>query len=315
MQSLHIENPSDSDQRIDKFLKKYLPNASLGSLYKWLRTGKIKVNKKKVEQTYRIELGDEIQLHFQDDELKSMQVEEKKEHAPSLIQLEVLYEDESFMVINKPAGINVHPGDHKTSEVSLIERIQDQLWGKYDSLSFRPSLVHRIDRDTSGAILIAKEKKALEMLLSLLQNGKIEKVYHTLVIGKPPKPRNTITERLERRENAKDEAKVIVSPTGQEAITHYMTLRENIHGKYALLECRIETGRTHQIRVHLAHEGIPILGDKAYGNMKENSFGKKNYGIDRQLLHAYSLSFVHPISKKEMRIIAPYPQDIQGIIS
>lgn len=127
MQSLHIENPSDSDQRIDKFLKKYLPNASLGSLYKWLRTGKIKVNKKKVEQTYRIELGDEIQLHFQDDELKSMQMEEKKEHAPSLIQLEVLYEDEFFMVINKPAGINVHPGDHKTSEVSLIERIQDQL--------------------------------------------------------------------------------------------------------------------------------------------------------------------------------------------
>lgn len=175
--------------------------------------------------------------------------------------------------------------------------------------------MHRIDRDTSGAILVAKEKKALEMLLNLLQSGKIEKVYHTLVIGKPPKPRSTITERLERRENAKDEAKVIVSPTGQEAITHYATLRENIHEKYTLLECRIETGRTHQIRVHLAHEGIPILGDKAYGNMKENSFAKKNYHIDRQLLHAYSLSFIHPISKKEMKVVAPYPKDIQGILS
>ncbi|MDD2693749.1 MAG: RluA family pseudouridine synthase [Candidatus Gracilibacteria bacterium] len=315
MQLIQINHASDSDQRVDKFLKKYLPNASLGSIYKWLRTGKIKVNKKKVDQTYRLEIDDEIQLHFHEEEMKMMQLEEKNEKNISPITLEVLYEDEFLMVINKPAGINVHPGDHKTSEVSLIELIHDQLDGRYDSLSFRPSLVHRIDRDTSGAILIAKEKKTLEILLSLLQTGKIEKIYHAIVIGKPPKPRNTITAKLERRENAKDEAKVIVSPNGQEAITHYTTIKENIHEKYSLLECRIETGRTHQIRVHMAHEGMPILGDKAYGNLRENSFAKKNYGIERQLLHAYSLTFLHPILQKAMQITAPYPKDFRDIIS
>lgn len=173
--------------------------------------------------------------------------------------LDILYEDEGFMVINKEAGTNVHPGDHKTTEISLIEAVQDLLDKKYDTLSFKPSLVHRIDRDTSGTILIAKEKKVLETLLSSLQSGKIEKIYHAIVIGKPPKPRGTIEKKLRRIENAQDEAKVQVAKDGQEAITHYRTLEENIQGKYSLLELRIETGRTHQIRVHLVSIGCPIL--------------------------------------------------------
>ena len=122
------------------------------------------------------------------------------------------------MVINKEAGTNVHPGDHKTTEISLIEAVQDLLDKKYDTLSFKPSLVHRIDRDTSGTILIAKEKKVLETLLSSLQSGKIEKIYHAIVIGKPPKPRGTIEKKLRRIENAQDEAKVQVAKDGQEAV-------------------------------------------------------------------------------------------------
>ena len=137
--------------------------------------------------------------------------------------------------------------------------MQDLLDKKYDTLSFKPSLVHRIDRDTSGTILIAKEKKVLETLLSSLQSGKIEKIYHAIVICKPPKPRGTIEKKLRRIENAQDEAKVQVAKDGQEAITHYRTLEENIQGKYSLLELRIETGRTHQIRVHLVSIGCPIL--------------------------------------------------------
>ena len=315
MRVLRIEDPSDSEQRIDKFLKKYLLNASLGSIYKWLRTGKIKVNKKKVDQTYRIEMGDEIHIHIQEEELNILQKEEKEDISiANKIHLEVLYEDEYFLVINKPSGMNVHPGDHKTTEVSLIELVQDMLWGRYDSLSFRPALVHRIDRDTSGAILIAKEKKTLEMLLDLLQNNGIEKIYHTLIIGKPSKARDTLDEKLERNENAKNEAKVIVSPTWQEAITHYRTLKENIAWKYSLLECRIETGRTHQIRVHLSHHHMPILWDKAYGNPRENAYAKKVFGIGRQLLHARSLSFLHPITKKPFSITAPYMTDMQTLI-
>ena len=128
MRVLRIEDPSDSEQRIDKFLKKYLLNASLGSIYKWLRTGKIKVNKKKVDQTYRIEMGDEIHIHIQEEELNILQKEEKEDISiANKIHLEVLYEDEYFLVINKPSGMNVHPGDHKTTEVSLIELVQDML--------------------------------------------------------------------------------------------------------------------------------------------------------------------------------------------
>jgi 23S rRNA pseudouridine955/2504/2580 synthase len=128
--SLTIDNPSDADQRIDKFIKKYLPNAPLGGIYKWLRTGKIKVNRKKVDQIYRIEIGDVIDIHLHDEELTSMKVS----HLPILplsyyptIPLSILYEDEHMMIVDKPPGINVHPGDHKTKEVSLIELVQDHL--------------------------------------------------------------------------------------------------------------------------------------------------------------------------------------------
>jgi 23S rRNA pseudouridine1911/1915/1917 synthase len=158
--------------------------------------------------------------------------------------------------------------------------VQDYLKGKYDSLTFRPALVHRIDRDTSGCILVAKEKPTLEALLSDLQDHKIEKVYHALVSGIPAKPTDTIRARLLRVEDARDEAKVRVDEAGQSAVTHYKTITNyqlpitntkinlpilpSYHPAISLLECRIETGRTHQIRVHLAYIGCPILGDKAY---------------------------------------------------
>lgn len=317
MQIIPINESGDANQRIDKFLKKYFPHASLGSLYKWLRTGKIKVNKKKVGETYRLCEWDSIECHLSEEEISSFRwTEEKtKKDEKHTIKLIVLYEDETLIALSKPPGMNVHPGDHKTKEVSLIELVQDSLWKRYDTLTFRPSLVHRIDRDTSGVILVAKEKKMLEALLTLLQSGKIEKTYHTLVLGKPEKPRDTIDRPLLRIDNAHDEAKVRVDPLGQRAITHYKTFRQNIHKKYSLLECHIETGRTHQIRVHLASIGYPILWDKAYGNPLENSYARKYFGINRQLLHAYSLSFLHPILKKQITIVAPYERDFVDILN
>lgn len=314
MQELIIEDPSDSEQRIDKFLKKYLKNAWLWMLYKWLRTGKIKVNRKKVEQTYRLKIWDYIELYLTDTEVRELRRSESVVVIPWERKLEILFEDDAFIAVNKSSWMNVHPWDHKSDEVSLIEYVHDYLWRARESLSFRPSLVHRIDRDTSGIILIAKEKRALETLLSDLQNRKIEKTYHAIVVGNPVKPRDTLSFRLERREQAKDEAKVIISSDGQEAITHYQTIRENISGKYSLLECQIETGRTHQIRVHLAHIGVPIVGDKSYGSKWENSFARKNYGITRQLLHARSLVLLHPKTRNQMHIIAPYPLDFEQML-
>ncbi len=318
MLSLTLESPSDADQRIDKFLKKYLSEAPLWGIYKWLRTGKIKVNKKKVDQTYRLELGDTIDIYLHDEEIawfqKALSPIQSTEAIQKNTSLSILYEDEWLMIVDKPPGINVHPGDHKTKEVSLIELVQDSLFGKYDTLSFRPALVHRIDRDTSGALMIAKDKKTLESLLQLLQWGKIEKIYHAIIIGTPLKPRDTIRAKLLRVENATDEAKVRVDPSGQEAVTHYSTLNANIRSKYSLLEIRIETGRTHQIRVHLASIGHPILWDKSYGQSGENSFARREYGIGRQILHAEQLSFVHPRTHTLLTIRAPYPRDMLDLL-
>lgn len=315
MQTIIIDNISDSDQRIDKFLKKYLRNASLGAIYKFLRTGKIKVNKKKVEQTYRIVLNDEVQFFLTDSELGEMKKETTKKPILQNTKIDILYEDRYFLAVNKPAWMNVHPWDHKSTEASLIELVQDMLGEDYRSLSFRPALVHRIDRDTTGLVLIAKEKGALESLLSDLQNSKIGKIYHTIVVGIPEKRRDTISVPLRRRDNAQDEAKVIVDlDAGQRAITHTTLIQSGISGKYSLLECQIETGRTHQIRVHLAHRGTPILGDKAYGNKKENSFARGTFSITRQLLHAHSLILSHPITWEKMTLIAPYPDDFVRLL-
>ncbi len=217
------------------------------------------------------------------------------------------------MVVNKPSGMNVHGGDHKTSEISLIDLVQDMLGGKYDSLTFKPALVHRIDRDTSGCLLIAKEKSTLESLLAALQGHEIEKVYHTLVVGIPEKRRDTIRAKLLRVENAKNEAKVRVDESGQSAVTHYEMLQS--FGRYSLLECRIETGRTHQIRVHLASIGHPILGDSSYGDKSVNSFMKRENHIVRQMLHARLLEVVHPKTQKRLTVESPYPEDFHSLLT
>lgn len=345
MQKIIIDHSSDAWQRIDRFCKKYLPNAALGAIYKMLRTGKIKVNGKKKDQTYKIELGDEIVFWMSDDEITELKVVRSKWKVVShetvdsrtlwalgieSRALPILYEDEYLIVIDKPAWLNVHAGDHKTRESNLIDQVQDYLKGKYDSLTFRPALVHRIDRDTSWCILIAKEKQALESLLESLQSHRIEKIYHALVFGVPEKLQDTIRARLLRIEDARDEAKVRVDDAWQSAVTHYRvvkskkwesweqethwTLNSKPLPSISLLECRIETGRTHQIRVHLAHIGCPIIWDKAYGNKKYNSYLARKQWTQRQMLHARELLFVHPITKKNLHIVAPYPGDFISIL-
>lgn len=163
-------------------------------------------------------------------------------------------------------------------------------------------------------MLIAKTKRALDGMLSLLQSGKIEKTYLAIVLGSPFEKTGTIRKKLLRSENSKKSEKVFVDPSGLPAITHYETLREGIISKYSLLKCQIETGRTHQIRVHLASIGTPILGDSAYGHSGENSFARRNFDIHRQLLHASKLSFKHPITGKQLEIEAPMERDMEQIL-
>ncbi len=322
MQKITISSPSDASQRVDKFLKKYLPNAPLGAIYKMLRTGKIKINGKKKDQTYKLEQDDEISFWISDDEIRGLQqtwaVSTQSRSGYTITKEDILFEDEAILVLNKPAGINVHPGDHKSNESSLIEVALDYFGAKYNSLTFKPALLHRIDRDTTGCIVIVKEKESLEFLLSELQGWNIEKIYHTVTFWIPDKRRGTFDDKLLRVENAKNEAKVRVDPDWQKAITHYEVLKSWNIGKnpwinIALCQCQIETGRTHQIRVHLSNHNCPILGDSAYGNKKINAFLRNEFAVHRQLLHAYRLTFTHPKTKKKLQIEAPYPKDFQSI--
>lgn len=320
MQTIPIIESSDAWQRLDKFLKKFFPNLPLWAMYKMLRTGKIKVSGRKREQNYRLITGDTLELYLSEEEINTLKAQSSHsaDKSPSSApSLDIIYNDESLIVINKPAWINVHPGDHKTKELSLIELIHDALWNVYNSLTFKPSLVHRIDRDTSGCIMVALTKPTLEHLLNSLQRHEIDKVYHAIVVGVPEKPTGTISVKLLRKENAKDEAKVVVSECWQRAITHYRVLRTFSLNweKFSLLECSIETGRTHQIRVHLAYIGCPIVGDKAYWNLKINAFIKNNYWVSRQLLHAFSLEFLHPSLQKKIRVEAPYRTDMKKLLS
>ena len=324
MISVPISHPADAGQRLDRFVRKYLPGAPLGAIFKMLRTGKIKVGGKKKDQTYKLELGDEVSFWLTDAEIEGWQLKDTNEKIKNenvktneqpKIPLAILYEDEYLMIVNKPPGINVHAGDHKTTESNIIDQVQDYLQGRYDSLTFRPALVHRIDRDTSGCLLIAKDKWALETLLSELQAHDMEKVYHTIVAWAPTKRQDTIRARLLRIPDAKKEAKVRVDETGQSAVTHYTVLQTfTTEPSYTLLECRIETGRTHQIRVHMAHIGHPVLGDKAYGDRSINSYIRRDLSISRQLLHAQSLTFVHPHTRKKLTVEAPYPADFLSMV-
>lgn len=144
----------------------------------------------------------------------------------------------------------------------------------------------------------------------------MEKIYHTIVVGIPAKSQDTIRAKLLRIPDAKNEAKVRVDEAGQSAITHYTVLQTfAINQSFSLLECRIETGRTHQIRVHMAHIGHPVLGDKAYGDKSINSYARRDLSVIRQLLHAYSLTFFHPKTRKKLTIAAPYPSDFLSIVS
>ncbi|MDD3120158.1 MAG: RluA family pseudouridine synthase [Candidatus Gracilibacteria bacterium] len=318
MKEIKIQE-NDASQRLDKFLKKLFVNASLSLIYKLNRKNKIKINGKVVDNSYKLEKDDIIKIFISDEEYGTLSKKNELvqiEISSKLDKKDILYEDKNLLIINKNPGINVHPGDHKTKEVSLIEQVQDYLGNQLNSLTFKPSLVHRIDRDTSGTVLIAKNKLSLDFLTKELREHKIDKYYLAICFGIPDKSEGTIKAKLERIENANKEDKVQVSEKGQEAITKYKVLetfkKEDL--EFSVIECKIETGRMHQIRVHLAHIGYPIVGDDKYGDKKINSHLKRKFGISRQLLHAQILSFTHPVKKIKVTHKARLKEDMERFL-
>ena len=289
-----VEN--DMQKRIDSFLTENT-DYSRTAIQRLIDEDKIKVNGKKEKSSYKVQNGDRIEI----EEEPAKEIELKAQDIP----IEILFEDNDIIVVNKPKGMVVHPanGNPDGTLVNAIMSIcKDSLSGIGGEI--RPGIVHRLDKNTSGAIIIAKNDKAHINLSEQLKNHEIKKTYIALVRGIVKENNATINMPIAR--SKKDRKKMDVDKNGKEAITHFKVL--NRFQDCTLLEINIETGRTHQIRVHLSHIGYPIIGDDVYSN------GKNKWNIEGQCLHAKSLDFKHPITGKQMHIDAPIPEYLEKIL-
>ena len=222
------------------------------------------------------------------------------------IPLNVIYEDNDIIVINKPKGMVVHPANGNpdgTLVNAVMNKCKDSLSGIGGEI--RPGIVHRLDKDTSGAIIVAKNDKAHIALSEQLKNHEVKKTYLALVRGIIKENEATINMPIAR--SKKDRKKMDVDKDGKEAITHFKVLGR-YKNKYTLLQINLETGRTHQIRVHLSHIGYPIIGDEVYSN------GKNEWNVSGQCLHAWKLEFNHPITGKKISLEAEIPEYLKNII-
>lgn len=293
-----IINEEQQGKRIDGVIAEYATELSRNTVQRLIEEEQIKVNGNKIKPSYKTNLNDEIDINIP----KAKEIDLKPQNIP----LEVLYEDNDIIVINKPKGMVVHPANGNpdgTLVNAIMAKCKDSLSGIGGEI--RPGIVHRLDKDTSGVIIVAKNDKAHIKLSEDLKKHKIKKTYIALVRGIIKENEATINMPIGR--SKQDRKKMAVDKNGKEAITHFKVLKR-YNEKYTLLEINIETGRTHQIRVHLSHIGYPIIGDTTYSN------GKNEWGVIGQCLHAKSLKFEHPITGKEMLIEADLPEYFQKIL-
>ncbi len=290
-------NEINKGERIDSYLAKNTKH-SRANIQRLIDEEKILVNNSKVKVSYKMQVDDEIKIEDEQPKEISLRAQE--------IPLEILYEDNDIIVVNKPKGMVVHPanGNPDGTLVNAIMSIcKDSLSGIGGEI--RPGIVHRLDKDTSGVIVVAKNDKAHINMSEQIKNHEVEKTYIALVRGFVKENEATINMPIGR--SSKDRKKMAVTKEGKSAITHFKVIER--FGNYTLLEVKIETGRTHQIRVHLTEIGYPIVGDTVYSN------GKNEWNIQGQCLHAKSLKFKHPITGKEMFIEAPLPEYFENVIS
>ncbi len=284
-------------KRIDAYMAEKYEDISRVAIQRLIETGKILVNGKKVKASYKVQVNDKITM----EEEKAVEVELKAQDIP----VEIIYEDRDIIVVNKPKGMVVHPanGNPDGTLVNAIMAIcKDSLSGIGGEI--RPGIVHRLDKDTSGILIVAKNDKAHINLSEQIKEHKVKKIYIALVKGIVKENNATINMPIGRSE--KDRKKMAVTKKGKEAITHFKVLKR--YDKYTLLEINIETGRTHQIRVHLSQIGYPIVGDEVY------SKGKNEWNIKGQCLHAKSLDFKHPVTNENMHLEAKIPQYFEKIL-
>jgi 23S rRNA pseudouridine955/2504/2580 synthase len=283
------------EQRIDNFLLRRLKGVPKSHVYRVLRSGEVRVNSGRVKPDYRLRAGDRVRVP------PVRIASPAAKPAPRPLDLPIVYEDAALLVIDKPSGVAVHGGSGVS--YGVIESLRAQ---RPEAKSLE--LAHRLDRDTSGLLIIAKKRSALVELHRMLRDGEVEKVYAALVQGRWQGGARELRERLHKFVNAGGERRVAVHADGQAAVTQVKPLSAT--DAYSLLELRLLTGRTHQIRVHLAHAGHPVLGDDKYGDFELNHALAKQ-GVKRLFLHARRLSFVHPLTGTALRFDAPLPPDMR----
>ena len=287
----------NEEGRLDKVLSNLETTFSREAIQRMIKDGKILVNGKQEKASYKTSLGDVVQI----EEVQPQEIDLKPQEMP----LDVIYEDNDILIINKEKGIVVHPGNGNpdgTLANAVMARCKDSLSGIGGKI--RPGIVHRIDKDTSGLVIIAKNDEAHINLSEQIQNRKVKKTYIALVRGVIKENEATINMPIGRSQ--KDRKKMAVSKTGKEAITHFKVLKR--YEGFTLLEVNIETGRTHQIRVHLSEIGYPIVGDEVYSN------GKNPFGVKGQMLHAAKLTFKHPKSGETVTFEAPLPEYFNDVL-
>ncbi len=296
MKEIVVEN-NDQKKRLDLFITEELPEISRTAAKRLIEEEKVLVNGKKQKSSYKPENGDKISIEIP----QAHEVELKAQDIP----VPVVYEDNDIIVVNKPKGMVVHPANGNpdgTLVNAILSMCKDSLSGIGGEI--RPGIVHRLDKDTSGLLIVAKNDLAHINMSKQIQDRKVTKKYIALVRGVIAENEATIDLPIAR--STKDRKKMAVDPKGKNAVTHFKVLKR--YDNYTLLELKIDTGRTHQIRVHMSYIGHPVVGDEVYSN------GKNEFGVQGQMLHARYLQFKHPITKKELSLEAPIPEYFENVL-
>ncbi len=289
--------PEEQGKRLDTYVTNQNNELTRTAVQRLVEQEKILVNGKKQKVAYKVTEGDMITI--EETEAKTIKLKAQE------IPIDIIYEDKDIVVVNKPKGMVVHPanGNIDGTLVNAIMAIcKDSLSGIGGEI--RPGIVHRLDKDTSGLLIVAKNDKAHVNMSEQIKNHEVKKTYIALVRGIVKENEATIDMPIGRSRS--DRKKMAVDRNGRNAVTHIKVLKR--YDKYTLLEVNIETGRTHQIRVHLSHIGYPIIGDCTYSN------GKNEFGVVGQCLHAKCLEFKHPVTGKEIKLEAPLPDYFENIL-
>jgi 23S rRNA pseudouridine955/2504/2580 synthase len=291
---------SAAGQRIDNYLLRVAKGVPKSHIYRILRGGEVRVNGRRVSQAYRLIAGDDVRI-------PPLRIAEPSAPlpAPAGKPFPVVFEDDFFLVVDKPAGRAVHGGSGV--DFGVIEQLRAQ----------RPKLkmlelAHRLDRETSGLLIVAKKRSALTVLHDMLREGRVEKRYFALVAGQWPNPLQHVRAPLLKYLTAEGERRVRVSELGKPAHSVVRLIKRWKH--FSLLEVELKTGRTHQIRVHLSHLGFPIAGDDKYGDFSLNRM-LMGEGLRRMFLHSAKLAFDHPVKGEPLMFEAPLPAELRGFVA